>query len=276
MRTQRWDSRLGRRRAALWAVAAISSVALVPSATALAAPGGNSAATISGSFADSCRDFAAHSSKDISHVELHYADGRVVKDERIDRPDYSIDGGAGEEIEFAIVKSGTTSERFDCVEATGPPTALLEINTPPIDQTIEHCFDFSFGGLACEESGPRTDWTDPSEIPNEGGSDSGYFHWVCGAVLPCPPTITASFRGIGSSDPDDDISSWSLDFGDGTSASGSWASDPPTSVFHDYGSDTLSCGGPSTTCVVVLTVTDAAGQSESDTLLVVRVDQTPD
>src|SRR5688500_12410235 len=80
---------------------------------ALAVPGGgNSAATITGSFADACRDFAAHSSKNISHVEIHYVDGRVVKDESISSPDHAIDGGAGDEIGFAVVKSGTTSEQF--------------------------------------------------------------------------------------------------------------------------------------------------------------------
>lgn len=84
---------------------------LVAAPAALATPGrGRSAATITASFADSCRAFAAHSSKDISHVEFHYVDGRVVKDESISSHDYAIDGGAGDEIEFAIVKSGTTSE----------------------------------------------------------------------------------------------------------------------------------------------------------------------
>jgi hypothetical protein len=256
-------------------VAALASLAAA--STAPARPGGgNSAATITGLYADSCRDFAAHSSKDISHVETHYADGSVVKDETIASPDYAIDGGPGEEIDFAIVKSGTTRERFECARSNGSPTALLEINTPPVDRTLEHCYDFWAGGLACEEATPRTDWTDPSEIPDDGGSDSGYFHWVCGATSPCPPTITAAFRGTGSSDPDNDLTTWVLDFGDGTSASGSWSTDPPASVFHAYGPGTLSCSGPSGTCVVVLTVTDSAGQSESDTMLVTRVDQTPD
>jgi hypothetical protein len=92
------------------------AVALATSvAAAHATPKGNSAATIAGTFSDSCRDFEAHSSKDISHVEIHYADDRVVKDEAVDAPDISIDGG--DEIEFALVKSGTTEERFDCVLA---------------------------------------------------------------------------------------------------------------------------------------------------------------
>jgi hypothetical protein len=163
-----------------------------------------------------------------------------------------------------------------CGTPNSPPTALLEINTPPIDQTHEHCLEFFSGGLACEEASPRTDWTDTSEIPDDGGTESGIFHWVCGGVLACPPTITATFRGTDSSDPDNDIVSWSLDFGDGTFASGSWSSDPPADVFHDYGPGTTSCSGPFGVCVVVLTVTDAAGQSDSDTMLLGRVDQTPD
>jgi hypothetical protein len=83
---------------------------------------GNSAATITASFGDSCRDFEAHSSKDISHVEIHYSDGRVVKDEAIDGRDFSIDGG--DELDLAVVKSGTTADRFDCDSA--PVTACSD------------------------------------------------------------------------------------------------------------------------------------------------------
>ncbi len=74
-------------------------------------------ATITGSFTDSCRDFAARSSKDISHVVINYADGRVVKDETIDSRDWSIDGGLGDEISSARVKSGRTVQPFDCIPA---------------------------------------------------------------------------------------------------------------------------------------------------------------
>jgi hypothetical protein len=69
----------------------------------------------------------------------------VVKDESISSPDYAIDGGAGGEIVFAIVKSGTTSEQFDCVPSNIALTALLEIQTPLIDQMLEHCYDFFTG-----------------------------------------------------------------------------------------------------------------------------------
>jgi hypothetical protein len=104
--------RLGQIGALVMAASAIAS----PGA-ALAAPGnGNSAATITGSFGASCTDFEAHSSKDISHVEIHYTDGRVIKDEAVDAPDISIDGG--DEITSVIVKSGTTAHAFEC--ANGP------------------------------------------------------------------------------------------------------------------------------------------------------------
>ena len=84
----------------------------------------NSTATITGSFSDSCRDFETLSSKDISHVELNYPDGRVAKDEEISSPLFLADGGAGDEIDFAIVKSGTTEQRFVCDNA--PPAACSD------------------------------------------------------------------------------------------------------------------------------------------------------
>src|SRR5215217_4789853 len=249
--------------------------------TGSAAASGSSAATITGSFTDGCRDFTSQAAKsgsqqtkDISHVEIHFADGRVVKNETISSSDYSLDGTAGDEIDFVIVKSGTTSERFDCVHANSPPTAALELKTPPVDQTLEHCYDLFAGGLACEASSPRTDWTSTSQIPDGGGTESGVFHWGCGAFGPCPANVlTVSFRGTGSSDADHDITSWSLEFGDGTSTSGSWNSEPPTEVVHDYGADLSSCSGLVGSCVVVLTVTDAAGQSDAETMLMVLVDQ---
>jgi hypothetical protein len=246
-------------------VALFAGLAAAPAA--LATPGGGqSAATITASFADSCRDFATHSSKDISHVEFHYLDGRVVKDESISSPDHAIDGAAGDEIEFAIVKSGTTSEQFDCVRSNGAPTARLEIETPI-------CFDFWGGGLACEQSDPPTVWTRTSDVPDVGGSDSGLFHWVCGFVSdPSLCSYTFTFRGTGSSDPDGDIASWSLDFGDGTSVSGNWGTAPPTEVEHEYPREQAYFG----LFVITLTVTDSAGQSDSDVLRMVFLDLSPD
>ena len=222
-------------RAAVETVSFVLVATLAWTSTADGGSSGNSAATITGSFSDACRDFASHATKvgsqqgkDISYVEIHYADGRVAKDETVGSPDYSLDGGAGGEIAFAIVKSGTTTERFDCVQENSPPTALLELNTP-------QCFEFFSGGLSCEMSAARAEWTSAIEIPDDGGSESGLLHWVCGAFTDysqCP--FGFSFRGTSSSDPDNDLASWSIDFGDGTSASGSWSTDPPTDVAHTY------------------------------------------
>jgi hypothetical protein len=101
-----------RRRTALGAFALALIAMLTWTVAAEGAQSGKSAATITASFGDSCTDFEAHSSKDISHVEIHYTDGGVVKHEAIDDPDFSIDGG--DKVGFAIVKSGTTAQRFDC------------------------------------------------------------------------------------------------------------------------------------------------------------------
>jgi hypothetical protein len=89
-------------------------------------------------------------------------------------------------------------------------------------------------------------------------------------------SFTISFRGIGSIDPDGDISSWSLDFGDGTSVSGDWSTMPPTEVAHQFAVD--GCQGNSLfgLCVITLTVTDSAGQTHSDKIVMAFVDQTPD
>jgi hypothetical protein len=44
--------------------------------------------------------------------------------------------------------------------------------------------------------------------------------------------MTYQFRGTSSNDPDDDIVSWSIDFGDGSAVGGDWATSPPTDVAH--------------------------------------------
>ena len=49
--------------------------------------------------------------------------------------------------------------------------------------------------------------------------------------LPC---TTVSFRGTNSTDPDGDIASWSVDFDDGTVATGAWTTTPPNDVTHEY------------------------------------------
>jgi hypothetical protein len=80
-----------------------------------------------------------------------------------------------------------------------------------------------------------------------------------------------TFRLTGSSDIDGDLTSWTLDFGDGTSVSGDWATGLPAEIAHDY---TRGCGV--TVCVITLTVTDSAGQSDSDVIRMAFVDLTPD
>jgi hypothetical protein len=268
--------------------AAVGSLALllatlVWSGAAVAEPSPASRATITGSFSDGCRDFTSRATKlgsqegkDISYVELHYADGRVVKDEIINSPDYALDGAAGDEIDFAIVKSGTTTEPFDCVLDNRPPTALLEIKTPPIDQIIGHCWEFD--GTTCDQFASRTVWSSISELTNDHGS---WITWGCGGFSdPSLCSYAFDFRGTSSSDPDNDITSWSLDFGDGTSASGSWTADPPADIAHVYDGASPppdgSCGPVAYFVCVTLTVSDAAGQSDSDTIPMGFIDQSPD
>jgi hypothetical protein len=231
--------RLGLISALIMAAGAIAS----PGA-ALAAPGnGNSAATTTGSFSDSCGDFAAHSSKDISHAEIHYADGRVVKDESVDGQGFSLDGVATDAIASVIVKSGTTSEHFACESpiADSPPIAGLERRAGAFDHQ--------------NVAGTWTDTDCHWDFVNN--PETTFCTYGSGVG-----ESTVSFRGTGSTDPDDDILSWSIDFGDGsTPASGTWATDPPAEVTHDYGQ--LAC-----VCTVVLTATDSAGHSNSDPMLV--------
>jgi hypothetical protein len=76
-----------------------------------------------------------------------------------------------------------------------------------------------------------------------------------------------NFRGTSSSDPDNDITTWSIDFGDGTSASGDWTS-APSEVAHTYPTHHAAPDGfwPLT---VTITVTDSAGSSDSDAMTLV-------
>jgi hypothetical protein len=270
------DGHFYRHLAALTLIPVAALVWLVAAPAAQAPAKGKSAATITGAFADSCRDFTVHSSKDISYVELRYLTGPVVKDESVNSPDHAIDGGAGDEIAVATVKSGTTIEEFACVPSNRAPTALLEIQTPPFDQTLGGCYPFWAGGLACELSTPRTAWINNSQVLDTGGGDSGILHWVCGDPFPCPAdTTTFTFRVIGSSDPDGDLTTWTLDFGDGTSVTGNW-SGLPVEIVHDYRNGIVRCVGFLGTCAVTLTVTDSAGQSDSDVILMGWVDLTRD
>lgn len=270
-----------RTKRTVWAAGWVALLASWGGVTPARAGSGNAncSATITGSFADSCRDFAAHSSKDISYVKLYYADGRIVKHEHINSHHYAIDGGPGDEIDFARVKSGTTIQEFTCEPSNTAPTARLEIQTPPVDQVLGHCYDFS-DGLICEQSAPRPAWTGPDQIPDLGAGQPGFFQWGCGAFSdPTQCSFTFQFRATGSSDPDADIASWALDFGDGTSTSGTWSA-PPAQVTHAYPLGHDSCAsvvsGVSNVCVITLTVTDSAGQSDSDTMLMIFINQAPD
>jgi hypothetical protein len=244
--------RSARRRLARGALVLVVPVTLLFSANGLAAPNGNSAATINGSFTDSCRDFVAHSSKDISHVEIHYVDGLVVKDESTTTPTYTIDGHPGDELDFVIVKSGTTIETFGCLRTNSPPIAILEING--------FCGVAADGTLLCDSDLPRSTWT-------WSQPGNGLVFWGCTDDALCLGSPTdPGFRGMTSADPDGDIVSWSIDFGDGTSAGGSWTTDPPTELVHAYPPfpDVVHISP-----VITLTVTDAAGQTDSDTIQLV-------
>jgi hypothetical protein len=229
------------------------------SVNAVAAAGGGATTTITGSFADSCRDVHVQSGKDISHVEIHYVDGRIAKDETIDSRVFSIDGGSGDEIDFVIVKSGTTKETLGCQAANSPPTATLEVETPP----LAGCLYFPWPEYpTCLADDPRTTWS-----TQPGGTMAFLF------LAPYPElSRTFSFRASSSTDPDNDIVSWSIDFGDGTSASGPWDTAPSTDVVHVYSASSLFNGPFS----VTLTVTDAEGESDSETTAIVSIDATPD
>ena len=243
MRLGRRGSRVTARAIALGALLLALAMTLLWSATAVAKP----EATITGEFGDSCRDFAAHSSKDISHVVIRYADGRVVNDESTTTPDYAIDGGPGEEIDSVDVKSGQTRETFTCTATNTPPTAVLEVHLWPECELV----DEPSGAWGC-----HVPFHDPTLIEPTMWVDAGSVDINCGgAGVPCEITLT--FRRASSTDPENDITSWSIAFDGVTSAGGAWA-DPPTEVsFHVT---------PGRTHEVTLTVTDAAGQSDSDTM----------
>lgn len=153
-----------------------------------------------------------------------------------------------------MVKSGTTRQAFTCQRTNNPPTAILEILTPP----LEDCMWFPWPEHpTCMAAEPRTTW---STLP---GSEIAFIF-----IAPYPPA-TFSFRGTGSSDPDDDLATWSIDFGDGTSTSGSWATEPPTDVSHTFPSF-------ATNATVTLLVTDAGGASDSSSITFFNFDGTPD
>ncbi len=72
--------------------------------------------------------------------------------------------------------------------------------------------------------------------------------------------LTVTFDGSSSSDPDGSIASWTLDFGDGSSASGTGA--VPSAIAHTYKSP---CA-----CIAALTVTDNQGAPSGPATVVVN------
>jgi len=221
-------------------------------------------ATITGAFADACRSFTAGSTKDISHVEVHYTDGRVVKDEAVMAPGYSIDGGAGDEIDVAVVKSGTTTRTFRC-DSGSPPVAVLEIRLSPYCQPATSSPGETFYWCSDGSTNPqRTVYVDPGDLRIDMG------------CLPTEPLcLTVTLRGSSSTDPDGDLAGWSIAFGDGTVVSGDWATTPPAEVTHEFLTG-ASCGFTSSYCHLTLTVTDAHGRSDTDSIDLAFYDISPD
>lgn len=130
------------------------------------------------------------------------------------------------------------AEVVRCAPRIRPPVAVLEIKVPP-----EPIFVHDNGTERYDGTAPRTAWTSAR-----------------GVVFFCPSGCApqATFRGTSSSDPDGDLASWSLDFGeDDTFAGGSWTANPPAELAHTY-RDLVR--------PVTLTVTESAGQSDSDPL----------
>ncbi|RHW23434.1 hypothetical protein D0Z08_29870 [Nocardioides immobilis] len=239
----------------------IAAAALLATMLAPAAAHATPRATITGTFSDSCRDFTAHSSNDISHVLVAYLDGRAVKDETPTSPDYALDGGAGDEVTSVTVKSGTTAQAFTC-QSGSPPVAVLEIRLSP------YCLPYDNGGgpfywcVGGETNDERTVFVDPGDLK----IDMGCLPEVLAQCLPI------TFRGSSSADPDNDLTTWSIDFGDGTVATGDWTATPPTEVTHAY----ASLSPCFTRCHITLTVTDSGGRTDSDTIEMAYFDQSPD
>jgi hypothetical protein len=245
----------------------VLTLLVAASAMLLCPPAGASPhAAITGEFGETCRDFAAHASKDISHVVIRYVDGRVVKDETVDSPDFAVGGGPGDAIASVVVKSGTTSTSFPCrPRADSLPTAVLQIFTPPVGvsgdpESCSPVLDADDPYLGCSYDAERSVWTQwepPGVIL--WAICPGFQHEHCAAYPFDEIPWTFDLRGSSSSDPDGDLTSWVIDFGDGTSASGSWATDPPVELVHTYLTRDFSL-------TVTLTVTDAAGHVDTDAL----------
>jgi hypothetical protein len=132
-----------------------------------------------------------------------------------------------------------------CVQRQ-PTAAHLAIKTP------QNCFQFPDEFFSCSAAEPRTLWrtlTNGMAFACDAGQPPGTDFDTC------PNTI--AYRGTGTTG---DILSWTLDFGDGTSAGGSWTTNPPSEVTHLYPHPFTDVW------TVTLTVIDSQGQTSTDSL----------
>ncbi len=153
-------------------------------------------------------------------------------------PEFAPLDGAG------VVLAEAVAGAENCARLSRPPTAVLEILAPADCVLVDAAAD----AWRCSESAPRTTWLSAGSVLFVDDSSVG-------------PAFR--FRGTSSTDPDEDITSWSIGFTNGTStiggASGNWTTDPPTSVAAPDGSQEGT--------FATLTVTDSTGQSHSDTMV---------
>ena len=78
--------------------------------------GKGGSATMTGDFNNGCTEFEGGSDKDISNIEVFYADGTSEKYEYRGNDHKSETVGDGRQIDYVVVKSGNKSQRFDCPE----------------------------------------------------------------------------------------------------------------------------------------------------------------
>ena len=242
----------------------------LPGSTAALAGNGNGAATITGVVrrlaAATSRRTRARTSRTSSSTtptaawsRTRRSTARLLDRRRRRRRDRRRDRQVGHD----------DARRSPARATNSPPTAILEVKTPA-------CATWPDGLVGCDGRIARTTWT-RSIVPSLGSGSSGSS--AAGPTISpasttsCPAARRTSTRSARSPTPSaaraapiptTTSSSWSIDFGDGTSASGDWATNPPTEVSHEY----LIHHCP--TCArapATLTVTDSAGQSDSDAQL---------
>lgn len=161
------------RRSVLAVVTAISLV-VASAGMALAkgdsgSSGDNSTTWITGAFSPDCTDFDADAGKDISHVELFYADGTVTKDEHPATP-FALDGD--DPISKAIVKAGTSTKTFPCTPAGDTECSDTVDNADPEDTNAPLADDADPG---CHTDGDPTDGDDTYDPADDDETDAGRF-----------------------------------------------------------------------------------------------------